>query len=423
MRLIFEINISVKKGSLPDLIHKLTRGGCEIQRLGLTEMAGGEETYTIEAVYHKSEGFNEFISEISASDERFRTISVRNSLQDKISGGLLSFSSRLPLENMSDYLTGLIGGHDLIQEKISEGKGSEFAGVARSVGLVSGVRTGDESKIKEILSRYSSAEKDSVLINRFTGLNAFPVVIRCDQPEDFLKHLKSIESNFSAVRIFDVDGADMMTYGQIMSGINIPVLSRMLDDIPAYLLALAGRVVSKNKLIWKELTAGVVGIDVSTIRASVLLAKLGCRRVLGYENNEKYMLSFENFGGLATTTVNIFENADIIFLLKRNFDRSELANLRPGQYLISMFELEDSELKIIKDRGIREVIRGDIESLSMIFPGVLMGLVKSGKSSFNDSMVLGLSKKIEGMLGPQYRLPDVFSGIHDEIAEAVSSEI
>ena len=79
----------------------------------------------------------------------------------------------------------------------------------------------------------------------------------------------------------------------------------------------------KYRLKAEETTVGFIGIDLSAIRLTRVLDKIGFRRVLGYDHGEKAMLALENQGGLATTAENIFGNADITLLLKNNFDHDE----------------------------------------------------------------------------------------------------
>jgi len=423
MRLISELTIHIKKTFLPVFINEISKLDFEINSLSIMENKDTGEVYRISVVYKEIDTFIEFINAIKKKQEKYKIISLNNLLEDQISGGMLNISGKVPVDNNNDYQMNILGAYELILKKIDDGNGLGYTGLSKNVGLITGIKNTDVPEIDYLLKKYINSEKDSILINRFSGLNAYPVVVKFDYPEDLIKTLKKIENSYSAIRLMHIDEIDISIYNQIISEIDIPVVSKALDDIPLYLLSIIVKILLKNKLKVKETTAGIIGIDVSTIKLARMLMKIGFYRILGFDQDENLMLLFEKEGGLATTTENVFNNADIIILIKSNFDTLDYTMFRPGQFIVSLIDIEDLDMDVISDRGVREFIKGNLADIAVIFPGLLKGIIESGIKSIDDNNFLELSKRLGNMLSDDYIFPDLFSDIHRIITDFFNPEI
>ena len=102
------------------------------------------------------------------------------------------------------------------------------------MGLLAGIRADEEGGRVHLLHEYASAERDAVILNRFSGLNGYPLAVRYDHPEDVITVMKKIERNFSALRIQRIDDASLMLYDLLFSELTVPVVSLEHDDIPLY---------------------------------------------------------------------------------------------------------------------------------------------------------------------------------------------
>jgi hypothetical protein len=210
-----------------------------------------------------------------------------------------------------------------------------------------------------------------------------------------------------------------MLYDLIFSDLTIPVVSLEHDDIPLLLLTLIIKIMMKYRLKAEETTIGFIGIDISAIRLTRVFDKIGFRRILGYDHGENAMLALENQGGLATTDENIFGNADITLLLKNNFDHDEYQKIRPGQFVISFMEDENPDIEVISGKGVREFIKRDVTHLSVMFPGMLRGVIDANIGSINDARLVEYAKKLVGLLSDTFEFPHIFGDIHEKISKVI----
>lgn len=418
MRLINEIVLVVRGRSFPSFIDELYKRECALVALRHEEDVDEGARYTLRVAAPLQRRFDEFVNALTSARDKYRILSIKNIVEDAVRGGLLDVSGKEPLETMSDFSTAVLGAADFMRERIRSGEGDPFLGIARSVGLVSGVRFADDAwRLQE---EYVRAERDAVILHRFTGMNGYPLALRFDHPEDVIRTIKAIEAGFAAIRIIGIAEAAFMLYELIHSEIETPVLSLEHDDLPLYILSILIKLMMKYRLRSEETTVGFVGIDVAVVRLSRVLEKSGFRKILGFDHAEKAMLDLENHGGLATTVENIFSNADITVIMKGGIDPQEYRTIRPGQFVLSLLGDEEPEEDLVAGKGVREFIRGDHDRLAAIFPGLVRGVVEGGLRSLSDGKLVECAKKLAGWMNDSFELPPVFGDIHERVCRAVA---
>ncbi len=422
MRLINEITVIIKKKSFPSFIDELYKRECDLLELQHIEDSGDGYLYTLRIACDNLKRFEEFITIISSAADKYKFISVKNIVEERIVGGLLSVSGKMPLENITDLNTSVLGAADLMLEKIKSEDGMRFTSVSRNVGLVAGIRSTDEAVRVHLLHEYVCAERDAVILNRFSGLNGCPLVVRFEHPEDVIQVLKKIEYNYSAIRVTRIDEASIMLYDMLFSDLTVPTVSLEHDDIPLFLLVLVIKIMMKYRVKAEETTVGFIGIDLSAVRLARVLDKIGFRRILGFDHSEKSMLALENQGGLATTAENIFGNADITILLKNNFDLEEYRKIRPGQFVISFLGAGEPDVEDISGKGVREFIKRDMSDLAALYPGLLRGIIDANVRNINDAKLVEYAKKLVVLLSDDFEYPHLFGDIHDRVYKIVAND-
>ncbi len=422
MRLINEITVIIKKKSFPSFVDELYKRECDLLELQHIEESDDGYLYSLRIACDSLKRFEEFITIISSAGDKYRFISVRNVIEERIVGGLLTVSGKMPVENVTDFNTSVLGAADLMQEKIKGEDGRRYTSIARNVGLISGIKATDEGVRVHLLHEYVGAERDAVIVNRFAGLNGFPLAVRFEHPEDVIQVLKKIEQNYSAIRVTRIDEASIMLYDMLFSDLTVPVISLEHDDIPLFLLVLIIKVMMKYRIKAEETTVGFIGIDLSAVRLARVLDKIGFRRILGFDNSEKTMLALENQGGLATTAENIFGNADITVLLKNNFTIEEYRKIRPGQLVISFMDGGEPDMEEISGKGVREFVCRNMADLAALFPGVLRGIIDGNIRSINDAKLVECAKKLVALMSDSFEFPHLFSDIHEKVYKIVSQD-
>ncbi len=417
MQLIVELQVKIAREALGSFTDELHRHGCRLQRLNLKESGEEHDLYETEIIYSDPEAYEAFLGVAAASRDAYQIQSARNVLEDSIAGGLLNVAGKTSIENQGDYEMRLLGAAALMREQIRLGRGDFCTGIMRTVAMLGCIKKRIETPVDTIRLWHADLERDAVILNHFTGLNALPLIITYGQIEDLIKTIQGINAGFAALRIAGVEDVDDSgIYEQLLSEISLPVVSTLYDELPLLLLVEILNLLERDHLALSEATAGIIGIDTSSLRMTRLLHGLGCHRVLGYDHNERFMLTFEKAGGLATTPENIFNNADVILLFRNHFTIDEFHRIRAGQMLISLIDFDELERGIIVDKGVRDFISRSRIDPAVVFPGLLSGLLKTGGRSIDDTKLVETAKKINRQRARDKRPLSLFMNAHDLVA-------
>lgn len=393
MKLVSEIMVALKKETLPQLVDCFGSSGCQVKSMSLYESVDSENVYICELIYQQPEQLANCINSLKKSSDKFNFLSTNTSLENALIGGMLDITGKLPYETTEDYELNVLGGAEIINDKIIRGLADDYCGIKHLTANVCSVVNRDLAK-KKLYSIYAIAERDSLIMKKFSGMNCIPLSFLYNQYEDCIRHIQNSAIGFRGMRILEVEECNISFYEQLLDDFPVPLLIRELDETPLYILALVHKCMQKHGLNGDDTNIGILGVDNSVIRLTRLLLKAGIRRVLGYDVNENILLTFEGQGALATTKENIIGNADIIILMKNNFSVSDFNNIRPGQFAISMLPESSVDSDSVLGHGVREFIQFNQNDLLAISPALLYGLINAEISFCDDMMLLDLAEKM-----------------------------
>jgi hypothetical protein len=418
MKIAGELEIDIHSNKYLTCISQLVESGCRINKTELLQSKGDYDRFRIELVYDNADIYKKCLESFAGRTDII-IIRSMNYLDEIISGGFIQIKNSMKIETLSDYEMNVLGVSAVAAEKIlsSDNPASDTA-VWKNIAIISGMKTKGGKKLNAQYLAYAESELYSAVISRFLNYNAFPLLIKYEQTEDLLKSINAIEPTFSAFVINQTDEDDAPDlYQQLTENSSAPVLSVKLDILPIFILNAVQRLSAKHRFRTKDCTVGFIGIDVSVIRLSTILSRLGFLRVLGFDNNEKNMLNFERTRGLATTPEHIFGNSDIIVLMKEQFTEEDLLKIRPGNIIISLLRDDSSVEMFVRKKVSREILSGKWYDFSLLLPGLVRGLIRSGNKSVNDAIIVSGSEVLTSAQEEKSPYPDIFSDIHDKMSE------
>lgn len=419
MKIVADAIISLNKGTLSQLVERFTAAGCHIKKIDAFKMEKNKEAYRFELIYEEQESFNTCVENLKAYTEAFTLLELNNVLEDSLRGGLLDINCKLPFNSKDDYDVNILGGAALIVGKIQEGKANEFSGISNLVANVCAIKGKGQDKLHVF---HTEAERDSIVMKKFFGINCVPLSFRYEQPETCLKHLENSSVGYCAMRIVQIEGGTLSLFSQLADGFPIPVLIRELDELPLYVLSLLAKCSARHRVSTGDTNIGIIGIDNTGVRLTELLLKLGFKRVLGYNGETDILMQFEKQGGLATVKENILGNVDILILMKSVLEENDFESLRPGQYVVSPEQLPAEDMKRFKENGVRDVIDGRQRDLSMFAPGLMRGMIQSGCKTISDDLLIKLSKRGAKLFSDTYRIGVEPESFVEAIAEEFTGE-
>ncbi|HEY1405554.1 MAG TPA: hypothetical protein VF857_02995 [Spirochaetota bacterium] len=425
MKISVELTMDIRDNNLAESVARLSGAGCVISRIVALSRDLQITRYQIDIIYDDPSAFKRCIASFDDESGRYTVIHLKNYLDELLSHGFLHVRGSMRIDTPEDYEMNVLGARQIAHEKILESDNPlSFTGIKRNVGCITGVKGKNEQAKTVNASHYIESEIASVMLSKLAGMNGFPFHLRFDMPEDFLKMIASIESGFSAMRISHLDDDDNSeVFDQLPDALSIPFVSRTHDELTIFALAAILKMAKKHRCKIKESNIGFIGLNAASIRLAQLCLRMGCMRVLGFDNNEKCMLTFERQKGLATTPENILVNSDIVILMRNHFTEIDLTKMRPGIIVISFLDDPTSIKSFEEKRSCREIISGEWADSAILYPGIIKGLLSSGKKHLSIDDITALSETLaeaEAQTGKIF--PGLFSDIHDKIQKTVCAE-
>jgi hypothetical protein len=411
MKLIASATIKMKKNILPQLIATLYKFNMDINTINLTESDSKWDEYVIDIVYSAKKDLVRLIDTLKKNVEFFKDVAITSTLEDKIKGGILITSGKIEIENINDIQAVLIGGNKLIHEKIESNLQKNYCASFNSIALIGGAKITDEGDDRFFYHLYADCERDTTLIRKFTGKNAFPIIIKYHTIEDMIKIIKGIEQNFCCLRIMNNDEDDYLL-ANIIDSVTMPLIFRELDENPIFYLSLINTISKKNNIVPSETSIGIIGLTNSIIKLTSLLGQSGYMKVLGYDSNERRMMLFENRNGLATTIENVISNSDILMIMDEKISYNYINSFRAGQIIISGITENFADTKSLEEKGVRELIKIEDSGSLSILPGLLNTIIDSAEKHFSDSMLINIAESISKHMDDQYDFPNLFNNLN-----------
>ncbi len=421
MKLIASVTLKMKKVILPQFISTLYKHNIEINMVNLTESDGKWEDYTVEIIYSSKKDLVRLVETLKKNSEYFQDITVTNTLEDKIKGGVLTTASKIEIENINDVWTALIGSNKLIHEKIEAGLQKNYCASFNSVALISGIKNTNNPDINRYYHLYADSERDSVLIGKFAGKNAFPIVIKYNSIEDMIKTIKGIEESFCCLRIMNND-EDGYLFSNIIDAVSRPLIFKELDENPTHYLAVINTIIRNHGIVPGDTSVGIVGLNNSTIRLTSLLVRAGYMKVLGHDTNERQMMNFEGKKGLATTVENVISNSDILLIMDEKVSYDYINSFRAGQIIVSGITTDIGDTASLKEKGVREFIKIEETDTLSLLPALINAILISSKRFFSDDMLISIADLVSKQMENKYDLPGLFSDISFQIENLILKE-
>lgn len=425
MKISVELTLDIRENNLAEAVARLTGAGCDISSIAAVSRELTLTRYRIDLVYGDPSAFKRSMASFEEEPDKYTVVQTKNYLEELLAGGFLEVHGAMRVDTPEDYEMNVLGVKHITGERIAENDNPmSYTGVNRNIGCITGIKSRNEKGKYLGAEYYVESEIAAVMLSKFGGYNGFPFLIRFDQPEDFLKNISAMEAGFSAFRINHIDDDDNAEmYEQLQDMLNIPFISHSHDELSVFALAGIMRMIKNHRCRIRECNIGFIGLNAASIRLSKICQKIGCMRVLGFDNNEKNMLTFERNKGLATTPEHIFGNSDIVLVMRNHFSAADLSRMRPGIIVISF--LEDSDMTRIfeEKRSCREIIPGGWTDPALLYPGIIRGMIASGKRYLTDDDAIALGEMLSGIEStPGRMMPNIFSDIHERIEETMKSK-
>ena len=292
-------------------------------------------------------------------------------------------------------------------------------------------------------------EGKSALLYHFSGIQAFPLALDTQDPEEIIKTVKMISPNFSAIMLEDISAPHCVTIeSRLQEELDIPVFH---DDQHGTAIVVSAALMNALKVVKKDMnhiSVVVSGLGAAGSAIIKLLNILGVKEIYGYDlmgvvKKEKYSnynpviknlidqekLKYSNASDLQELLIDkdVFIGVSAKDILKP----SMIKQMSKDPIVFAMAN-PDPEIRpgLAIEAGVRIIGTGRSDYPNqinnvLVFPGLMKGVLSSKIKNINDDIKVTTAKAIADLvkddeLSDINILPNIFD---KRVVEAINSAI
>lgn len=297
-------------------------------------------------------------------------------------------------------------------------------------------------------------EGKAALFRRFAGLDAWPICLRADGPDEIVDAVRAIAPSFAGINLEDIAAPACFEVEDRLQDLGIPV---MHDDQHGTAIVLLAALMGAAKLTGRELTdlrvviagAGAAGSAIAKLlrcvgfdenlcqpaREVIVCDSVGAihRGRTGLLAEKRALLGYTNHQNRAGTLKEVVEGADVFIGVSRAglLDGDDVRRMAPDPILFPMANpIPEVDPDAALEAGAAVVGTGRSDYPNQVnnvlaFPGVFRGAIDAGARMITPSMKFAAARALAEFVGeptPERVIPRPFDeGVADAVAKAVAA--
>ncbi|MBI2981550.1 MAG: NAD-dependent malic enzyme [Deltaproteobacteria bacterium] len=386
-------------GALSKVIQAIASGGGDIGDIK-THSLGTFHTVRDISMECEDEEQLETILQAVRAIKTTRLEAVVDDVMELHKGGKLLVVPKHPVKSVEDlrkvYTPGVAAVSMHLQSHPEEA--CEYTGIARTVALVTnGTRVLGLGNIGPIAAM-PVMEGKAALFSQFSGYNMIPILLKTEDPDEFVKNVIAISPAFGAIQLEDIQTPDCFQIEErLIQKLEIPV---MHDD--QHGTGAAGSSIAR--LVMSYTGKNVTGTDVQPY-AIKRMKKMG--------------------GAIVASIAEVMKRSDIVIATTGHAGLIKPEMVRKGQIILALSN-PDPEISIKEAVAAGAGFASDGRYVNNLlgYPGILRGAIEGGAKRITAEMYLAAVEAIVRQTAKGELVPDPLNpALHEAVAAAVRKAV
>ncbi len=262
-------------------------------------------------------------------------------------------------------------------------------------------------------------EGKSILMKHFAGVDAFPICIQSQDPEEIINFVKNLEPVFGGINLEDIAAPKCFEIEErLRRELNIPVMHD--DQWGAAVVSLSGfinalKVVKKKK---ENVCVAVVGAGAAGVATIRLLKAYGVKDIVAFDtkgainigrtdlSKEKFEVSKYNLKNLEGELKTLMPNFDVfIGLSKPNvLNLEDVRNMKSDPIVFALANPTPEIMPELAKKGGAKVVatgRSDFPNQinnSLFFPGFWRGMLDRQNKNYDTKLLIKVAEVIANLV-------------------------
>ena len=293
-------------------------------------------------------------------------------------------------------------------------------------------------------------EGKAVLFKEFGGVNAVPIVLDTQDPDEIINVVKNIAPGFGGINLEDISSPRCVYIEDTLKKeLDIPVFH---DDQHGTAIVTVAALINALKLVGKkpeDIKLVVSGAGAAGFSCAKLIRDLGVKNIIVCDSHRAISKTMLNSGNPVKAQIaEIFNPENFEGSLKEALvgadvfvgvsapniiDGEDIKNMNDDAIVFAMANpVPEIDYQVAVEAGAKVVATGRSDFPNQInnvlaFPGIFKGALESRASQITDEMKMAAAKALAAFvdddeLNAEYVIPSAFEeGIADAVSEAVKT--
>ncbi len=359
------------------------------------------------------------------SHEETTVVELRDEVLTAHLGGKIKVVSRTPIDTFADLGRVYTPGVGEVCRKIHEDPhlASHYTIIPNTCAIVS-----DGSAVLGLGNLGATAsmpvlEGKAALMAQLAGVNAIPIALRSQEPDDIIEAVVAISATFGVIQLEDIASPKCFDIEpRIQDQIDVAVFHDDQHGTAAVVLATLINACGMTGLSLASLKVGQIGLGAAGLAIARAVMHYTGNPVLGADRVRDPLDRLAAFGGTPSDIDDVFGRCDVVIATTGQPGLIKPAMIRPGQLIFALSNPRpEIDATDALDAGALIAESGAAVNNLLCYPGACRGLLDTGARRAPQEVFRAASEAIVAVTPPGQLLPSPLDRtVHRAVARAVA---
>lgn len=289
-------------------------------------------------------------------------------------------------------------------------------------------------------------EGKAMLFKRFGNVNAVPIVLNTQDPEEIIRTVKAISPGFGGVNLEDIASPGCWDIERrLQAELDIPIFHDDQHGTAVVVLAATINAAKRTKKQLRNLKVVVSGVGAAGMACCRLLIAAGVRNIVGFKREgaiykgrtdmnveEQWLAEHSNPKGFKGTMKEALKGADMFLGLSVGgiLDAEDLKDMRANSIVFALANPQPEVDPRAAEKYAKIIGTGGSEypnqiNNALVFPGIFRGALDARVPQITEQMKLEAARALAAVIPPKllrddFIIPSIFDDrVHEAVANAV----
>jgi len=266
-------------------------------------------------------------------------------------------------------------------------------------------------------------EGKAALMAHLVGVNAFPIALRSQDPDDIVAATAAISATFGVIQLEDIASPKCFDIEpRIQEQVEVAVFHDDQHGTAAVVLAALINACHMAEARPQELRIGQVGLGAAGLAIARGLMHYTEEPVYGADRTDAAVKRLAAFGGIPSGLEEILRTCDVVIATTGQPGLFKPDQIRPGQIIFALSNPRpEIDATAALNAGARIAEGGAAINNLLCYPGACRGLLDAGARRSHPDIFRAASEALVRVTEPGHLLPNPLDrAVHQTVARAVA---